>query len=376
MKELQTIAETYRYLTAEGVHMAMATVVRVRGSAYRRPGARMLIAETGRFAGSVSGGCLEEFTMADARDVMRTGKPKLISFDTRLNSRNAIGMGYGCNGLLDVLIEPVHEGSAVMHWLESRLDDQAVAGMATVFACSDGELVKTGARLYRQDNHVESTDISDGDLQRKMLGSLEATMADGVNNTDAIDWKGAKVEVLNEVFQPAVQLLIYGAVFHTMPVKQIAEGLGWNVAVRDDPSTNANLMDFPGAEDLVVDDGTVERTMLHRPSRLAVLFLTHNFMHIIEKLKEILPLHPVYIGILGSRKKTEKILQTLQKEGFSLTDRHRAILHYPVGLDIGGDKPESIALSVAAEIHAAMFGRKGGKLRDRPAVIHPRPTKI
>jgi xanthine/CO dehydrogenase XdhC/CoxF family maturation factor len=146
------------------------------------------------------------------------------------------------------------------------------------------------------------------------------------------------------------------------------------VVIADDLTGNPTPPDFPGAEAVVPDADTLVLNALRYPSKLAVLFLTHNFRYIIDQLKEVLPLQPPYVGILGSRKKTEKILATVEEQGYRFTTRDREVLHYPVGLDIGGDHPESIALSVLAEIHAVLRGRSGASLSQRKDSIHDRTS--
>ena len=108
MKEIKTILEQLKIASETGIKAALATVVNVHGSSYRRSGARMLILENGYWFGSVSGGCLEGDVISKAKTVMESGIAELFKYDTRQNAKNSFGMGYGCNGLLEILIEPIH----------------------------------------------------------------------------------------------------------------------------------------------------------------------------------------------------------------------------------------------------------------------------
>ncbi len=375
MKEIISIVDTYKTLLAKGEKGVVATVVSVRGSAYRRPGARMLISESGHWIGSVSGGCLESSTMQHAREVIKSGEPRLVKFDTRLNSKDAIGMGYGCNGLLEVLIEPLNGAKVpVFEWLEKLPSRNSVGGMATVFKSGEGSVVGPGSGILLSEDGLFNNGVSDKALEDVLKKDLLSVMEDGIGRSKPYTWKGEKIEVLFEVYPPATTLLIFGAVFHAVPIKKMATDLGWDVVIVDDLSGNPTPPDFPGAESVAPQPDGQVHALLRFPSRVAILFLTHNFMYIIDKLGEVLPLAPPYVGILGSRKKTEKILATLEERGYRLTARDRKVLHFPVGLDIGGDRPESIALSILAEIHAVMHGRTGGFLSRRSEAIHERAS--
>ena len=146
MKEIRTIVENLKIANSKGLKAALATVVKVYGSSYRRPGARMLIREDGFWFGSVSGGCLEGDVISKAKEVMKTGKSQLFKYDTRQNAKNAFGMGYVCNGLLEILIEPIdyNENNQSLSILNHLLTVQGLQGLSTIYYSEDDEITTLG----------------------------------------------------------------------------------------------------------------------------------------------------------------------------------------------------------------------------------------
>ena len=376
MKELIQISEAYKEILSQGSEAALATVTRVRGSSYRRPGSRMLISEDARWFGSVSGGCLEGDALQQSLDVIKTKIPRVVKYDTRLNVPGAIGMGYGCNGILEVLIHPIDKGANnPINRLGELLDNNGTSGMATVFQIDGQSDVQIGQYLIEKPGVEAQSDLQDEQLFNEIRKDLKFVMKEGVNDTHTYKRKGAKISVLLESFQPQPRLLIFGAVFHAVHLKRMAEELGWKVMVADDLSGNPTPPDFPGSEELALIADAELADTLKDGNKLAVIFLTHNFMYIGDMLEKVLPSKADYIGILGSRKKTQKILKDLHDRGVKLNSQDQDRLHYPVGLDIGGSEPGSIALAALAEMHAKLHQREGGFLKNRKDLIHDRPSK-
>lgn len=369
MKEIKTILENLEIATIKNIKTALATVVNVHGSSYRGVGARMLIREDGFWFGSVSGGCLEGDVIEKARSVIKSNKAEIFKYDTRQNAKNSFGMGYGCNGLLEVLIEPItnSEQDPAFTMLKEISKESDHQGLSTVFY-SENEEVSIGTRHHSNGR----TYIIKESLDQQIRQDLQLAVKSG--EAKAISYKidGKKVKVLHEIFKPNINILIYGAVFHVVPFLRISNELGYNVHVTDSFEPIQPIWNFPNAEELSLLDLEKTNHLIKTTPNLAVVFLTHNFFYIKEELPKALKSEAPYIGILGSRKKTEKILReaNVTEDNYSTEELNK--IHYPIGLDIGANTPEEIALSIVAEIKTFFSGRSGAPLKNFDGYIHKR----
>lgn len=368
MKEIKTILENIKIASAQKTKTALASVVNVHGSSYRRSGARMLIREDGRWFGSVSGGCLEGDVITKAQKVIKSGKPELFKYDTRQNARNSFGMGYGCNGLLEILIEPISnsEADAAFSILSQIAGEPGLQGLSTIFYSEDENVVPTAIRHHSNGRSY----IMNEELAHLVSQDLKNAVKSNESKTKTYKIEGAKVKVFHEVFQPNIHILIYGAVFHVVPFLRIANELGYNVHVTDSFEPIQPIWNFPNADEIrIIEEEEVNRLIKTTPD-LAVVFLTHNFFYIKEELPKVLRSDASYVGILGSRKKTEKILREAEVNEKNYSDEELAKIHYPIGLDIGANTPEEIALSIVAEIKAFFAQRSGEPLKKFDGYIH------
>jgi len=370
MKEIKNILENIKKATDLKLKTALATVVNVHGSSYRRTGARMLILEDGHWFGSVSGGCLEGDVIERARLVMNTGEKQLFKYDTRQNAENAFGMGYGCNGLLEILIEPItgNKNDLVYQQLLHTAFYSGQQGMATVYCTEDDTVAQLGERLHTSG----LSSISHEDLQAAVESDLMDVIEAGESKNKTYKIGGKKVKVFLEVFTPNINILIFGAVFHVIPLKRIANEIGFNVHVTDSFEPIQPIWNFPYADEIsIIDEGAAKKIIDTTPN-LAVVFLTHNFFYIKDQLPLALKSPAPYVGILGSRKKTQKILREAEINEINYNSEELAKIHYPIGLDIGANTPEEIALSIVAEIRSFFSGRSGEPLRKFEGAIHVR----
>jgi xanthine dehydrogenase accessory factor len=294
--------------------LALATLVAREGSSYRQPGARMLIAADGSFTGSLSGGCLEEGIARTARRVLENGTPERIVIDTRPH--------FGCPGKLHILIEAIDPTLPAR--IESTLRERRSLTLVT------------GPCGTRFDGRADS-----GELLEKVA--------------------------------PPPRLVVVGWTPDIDPVLAFASSLGWerHRVLRDDRM----LPETPSiAGESVVSLASEDFARSFRPDPLtAVLVMTHHLATDLAFLREILPAGYGYLGLLGSRRRRETLLAELGSLGLledpSITDR----FHAPVGLDLGGHHPATIALAIVAEIQAVLAGASGGFLRDRSGTIHSEP---
>ncbi len=368
MKEIKTIIEQLKLASKAGIKTALATVINVHGSSYRRTGARMLIREDGLWFGSVSGGCLEGDVIEKAKTVIKAKQTELFKYDTRQNAKNSFGMGYGCNGLLEILIEPVSfsENDPAFAMLSLVANEGGRQGLSTVFYSEDDQIALPGLRYH---SHGRSYILNE-ELAHMMGADLKGAIESNESKTRTYRIDDKKVKVFHEVFEPNINILIYGAVFHVIPFLRIANELGYNVHVTDSFEPIQPIWNFPHANEIELLESDAVQQLINNTHNLAVVFLTHNFFNIKEELPKALKSEAPYIGILGSRKKTEKILREAEVNDQNYTSDELEKIHYPIGLDIGANTPGEICLSIIAEIKTFFSGRTGQPLQNFDGYIH------
>lgn len=339
MHELHAILDTWRTLDAANRDAVLATVVHVQGSAYRRPGARMLILPDGRRIGSISGGCLEGDVSRKAWWFTEGGKPSVRVYDTSSDEDAVWEFGLGCNGVIQVLLERVESPSC--HQMLTSLDERRETVIATVVRTHGACPHDTGDRIVTEAlrPHIE--------LTRHEHKSRYVFLED--------------CEVFVEYIAPPPKLLIFGAGHDAIPVATFAKQLGWHVTVADGRPAYATTARFPQAD----------RVIVMRPGELPaideetlVVMMTHNYPQDGKLLPGILKARPRYLGMLGPKKRAERLFAEI---GVAMSSVN---VHAPAGLDIGAESAEGIALSIISEIQTELAGRPGMKLRHRRAPIH------
>ena len=325
MNERDAIQKLWHDAQQRGEQAALATVCHVKGSAYRRPGARMLLVADGQSAGIINGGCLDADLWARARQVMALGQPQRVCYDTTSSEDIVWGLGLGCRGVVKILIEPVED----LSWLR---DDVTVAA------------------------------VFEGDSLGTVVLDTDASTPDA--STRVHDFKRECAWV--ETFQSPPPLWIFGAGADAVPLAQMAQTLGWSTRVIDPRAPHPERRPLLPSRHL-----PPERTgELEMSPRAACVLMTHNFLHDADILRAALISPAFYVGVLGPKRRADELFGFLQKQGFVPTDEQRARLHAPIGLDIGAETPEEIALSILAELRAATTKRGGGFLRTRETAIH------
>jgi len=375
MSEIVDVLAAIERLQAEGQRMALATIVAVRGSTYRRPGARLLVPETGELIGNISGGCLENDVADVARVVMEEGQARMVSFDLTADDEAVWGWGLGCNGAIDLFVEPASKAAETAGVLRMALEEQQPIAMITVLD-SSAEGVEWGARLLvRPNGSVESSlgsPVVDAAAREAAAELLEAERSEvRVLSTDAGD-----VRAFVEVLEPPLRLVVLGAGHDAIPLVAVASTLGWQPIVVDDRPQFLNPERYPQAErfiplerpDEVADKAPID-------GRTFVVVMTHNFLRDKDYLRSLLTTDARYIAMLGPGARTKRLLDELRAEGVVVTDDDLARIHGPAGLDLGAEGPEEIASAITAEILAVKRGGPGGALRDRPGPIHARQAR-
>jgi xanthine dehydrogenase accessory factor len=373
MKEQKAIIRAFQQTDLTQRKVALATVVQVRGSSYRSPGARMLITDDGKWVGSISGGCLEGDALRKARQVMKENKPLTVTYDTREDSNQNLGIGLGCNGVIDVLIEPVDKSDEnnPIQLFETLVSSKESVALATIF--SNG--VATGEKLLISGSKEILIPFSNSKMMETVLPDLEATFESKRSEARRYNFEGSILEVFVELIQPSISLMIFGGGFDARPVSQLAKSLGWDVVVTDECVAHIAPVFFPEADKLsLCQRDFIDRDFDITPFTACVL-MSHNYEYDRDVLKKLIPTDTPYIGILGPRKRFDKMVEEFSAQGITLSqgDLHR--IHSPIGLDIGAETPDEIAMSIISEIQSKFNNRSGGFLKYRNTPIHHRDPK-
>ena len=371
MSEIADVLEAIESLSAEGRRMALATIVAVRGSTYRRPGARLLVPEEGAPIGNLSGGCLEGDVADMARVVMEEGRARLAGWDLTADDDDVWGLGLGCNGAIEVFIEPADRAAEVASALRMALQEERPICVVTALESEAPELVAPGARLVvRPEGHVQGS-LGHADADAEAIAVAHELLAE---QRSEIRTLVHGVRAFVEVLEPPLRLLVCGAGHDAIPLVRAAAVIGWNAIVVDDRKVFLASERFPGAAGFVhVEQPELTAKTAPVDERTFAIVMTHNFLRDKEYLRSLLPSPVAYIGVLGPAARTERLLMDLRQEGMQVTEADRARIHGPAGLDLGAEGPEEIAESILAEIVAVKRDRKGGFLKERPGPIHDRP---
>jgi xanthine dehydrogenase accessory factor len=372
MKDFKTIVNEFGKIDFTSRKAALATVVKVRGSSYRSPGARMLITDDGKWIGSISGGCLEGDALRKARQVMMDNKPMTVTYDTREESNQNLGIGLGCNGVIDVLIEPINisQENNPINLFEKFISAKEPLTLGTIFNASSGVGEKIIAHATGEIQNYFSNGVLSNIIKHDLLELFDTKKSEAKTYTTP----DGEVEVFMELVQPSVSLIIFGGGFDARPVSQLAKTLGWDVQVTDECVAHIAPLFFPTADKLsLCHRDFIDRDFEITPFTACVL-MSHNYEYDRDVLKKLIKTETPYIGILGPRKRFDKMLVEFSAQGLPLQaeDIHR--IHSPIGLDIGAETPDEIAISIVAEIQGKFVNRSGGFLKYRNAPIHHRDT--
>lgn len=333
MKEIRLICRALR--EPARLPAVLATLVSVRGSSYRRPGARMLVSADGRRTGAISGGCLEEDIVARTRRVLETGCPELLAYDTSAENDLVWGVGLGCHGVVEVLLERLTDVPPWVLQLEENIRLRRATTLRTLWAT--------------EANHAIGTSLHE---------SAHRVPADACSFV--------------ETLSAPIQLLVFGAGDDARPLARLAHELGWQILAADPRPVYATAVRFPEAQHARVIQPTapLDAQGFTFDDHTVAVVMTHHYVHDLPLLRQLLPLNLPYLGLLGPKARAERILADLAAAGLDVTPEQQERLHAPVGLDLGATTPETVALSIIAEIQSVLAGRSGQPLRDRQKPIH------
>ncbi|HEX8293607.1 MAG TPA: XdhC family protein [Pyrinomonadaceae bacterium] len=379
MNEVRAVVEAFEEANARGERCALATVVSVEGSSYRRPGARMLVCEGGASTGTISAGCLEGDVIEHAKRVIAKGAAKLVEYDTASTGEEmAWGLGLGCNGVVRVLVEPLAPGSSYVEALRRSCGtDAAPLTVATVYQHTppgpSAAGIEAGARLVIGGDGSAGREKLSGEAAALLESEVRALLrGEGISVAHTFDCDGGVVKVFVETLLPPVPLVVFGAGHDALPVVELARGLGWQTEVVDTQARPATRARFAAADKVTLARPEVVAARVTITPRTLALLMSHNYTHDVALLRFLLASPARYIGVMGPRKRTERMLSELAacEDQSRPEETDLARLYAPAGLDIGANAPAEIALSIIAEMRAVLEGRRGGSLRERRGSIH------
>jgi xanthine dehydrogenase accessory factor len=369
---VRDIMSTLQDWWTAGRPLAVATVVDVRKSAPRQPGAAMAVSSDGEVAGSVSGGCVEGAVFQLSQQVLASGVPELAHYG--YSDDEAFAVGLTCGGELDVFVERIDPTATpgFERLLRDIADERPVAVATVIDAPSEpsGSPVR-GARL------VVGPDWSDGTLGTEgldvaVLDDAQGMLEQGRTAERRYGRHGERrlddVRVFISSFAPRPRMFVFGAIDYAAAVASIGHFLGYHVTVCDARATFATSKRFPDADEVIVDWPHRYLQRVAVDQRSAICVLTHDPKFDVPLLEVALRSPASYIGAMGSRRTHDERLQRLRERG--LTDEELARLRSPIGLDLGARTPEETAVSVAAELVAGRWGGSGRPLGDTSGRIH------
>lgn len=353
---VRQIIQTFETWRATGAPIVLATVYETLGSTYSKAGQRILIAANGDYRGLVSGGCLEGDLAERSRAVLATDAPAAVTYDLRDAVDEIFGLGVGCNGLLRVFLQPLQAGRHYQPFaaIADALTGTDGAGVATVVASEDAAFPLGATVVARASSHA-GFDIADAAAAAQLAEQNRAIVDAGGSALVTEE----SVTVLHAPLKPIPKLLVLGAGLDAVPLVAMAAELGWFVTVADHRPAYVARDGFERAlHTLLVDPSALERSLrLHEFD--AIVVMSHHLSTDRKYLAQLADVETGYLGVLGPRARRDRLLDELGDRGAAL----RARLRGPVGLDLGADSPESIALSILAELQITLSGARGQRVR-------------
>jgi xanthine dehydrogenase accessory factor len=356
-RETERLLEAIHKARASGDAAALAMVVRIRGSAYRREGTRMLVRQDRTYECALSGGCLEPAVAEAAARVIASGEPVVLSYD--LANDSVWGLGIGCSGAVDIRIERVEDDAMTNEWL-AILERGEAAVLVTPLAGVSGRMVVRGSREV-------VGGLSDPAIQQEAFRQALERLSGWYPRSGADDVRTA--ELFYEVSTPPPALVVFGAGHDAAPVAHLAWTLGCTVTVVDVREAFLTAERFPGAT-LVHSHFSEFAHKVALDAGSLVLVMNHHLERDRESLRFSLESGAGYIGVLGPRSRYDKLLSGLSRQGYVPDPKHLQAVRSPVGLSLGAETPPEIAVAILAEIVALRRGFAGGFLSGSVGSLH------
>ena len=356
-----------RELRESEIPAVLATITAVHGSSYRRPGAKMLITADGTDIGSVSAGCLEDQILALATDVLAEDAPRIETFDL-MEDDDIWGLGIGCNGIIDVLLEPVDDVHADVS--RALLEDQTV--LTATLLERDGPSSRVEVDIA-EDAIQPAVDAPEWVEHVREMG--EVALSSGQSMTRVVPMENSELSVFFDVIRPPPTLLVLGSGNDVSPVVDLGSSSGFQTVVVGFRGASVTPDQFPRAHRVLTTNPiSIGEAIEITPDTYSVV-MSHNFVDDQLALAALLDSPTPYIGLMGPRERYEELAEALADEGRSIGPEDGARIYAPVGLDLGGGTPYQIALSIVGEVLAVINDQSGGHLAVRDGPIHARPPE-
>jgi xanthine dehydrogenase accessory factor len=366
----RVLTDRLRACRDDGTPAALATVVAVEGSAYRRPGAK-LVATDDEVLGAITAGCLEGPVADLAAAAREEGTVSVETFD--LMDDDEWGLGLGCNGVIDVLVEPVDDS------LDPALAALSAHESTTLLTVvdSDDDAVPVGARSVVVGDTVRDPGDRSSippDAVADLHTAAERAQAEGWNGIVTVDRGAGTLRVFVDGLQPPPELLLFGSQNDVHTVARFAVDAGFRVTVASARGARSSLEQFPFADRVVTTHPSDLADVVEADDQTYAVCMSHNLLDDQLALESLVTETAVpYVGLMGPRERFEEVQDGLAADGVSVSTADLERISTPVGLDLGADGPTGIAMSVVAEVLAVANDASGGRLRDKTGPIHARP---
>lgn len=372
MKEIRSILAAYAEARQSHKKAALVTLVQVEGSSYRRPGARMLVTEDGQMTGAISGGCLEGDALRKALQVLNQQQSRLVTYDTTDEDDATMGVQLGCAGIIQVLMEPIDEQAELnpISLLKQAGSKRQAFVLATGFNLADKKAGQTGTCLLLEENKLLHAGTEDTDLKEKLSASAHAALLEKKSTIATYNLHDQPMTAFIEYVPPPVSLVIIGAGNDVLPLVALAETLGWEITVIDGRPALASKDRFSASCQVFVARPEKVLEQVHIDPQTVFVLMTHNYNYDLAMLKALVNTPVPYIGVLGPKRKLERMLTEIEQAGTALSPDQLSRVYGPMGLDLGAETAEEIALSICAEIKAVLSGKNARFLRDLTNPIH------
>ena len=332
--EILTLLETAQRWHAQGKRLVLTTVVSLEGSSYRRPGVRMLIADSNEMCGAVSGGCVEKEVLYKAQSVFSKGIPKIMSYDGRYR--------LGCEGILYLLIEPLHVSESLAILLES-INSRISFNCVSIYSLSEGEDTSLGSQFI-----IDSVMIP---VQKNYQPSEEIQLC------------------FEQEFPPLFQLYIFGSEHDAVALCRMASEMGWRVTIIAAPDEAKTIDFFPDAYELLTLT-FAEIESYSFDSDTAIVLMSHSFNKDVQYLIALAEVKPIYFGLLGPSKRREQLIHEFLNHKPETTTDFLDQLYGPAGINLGAENAHEISISIIAEILSVTRNQKPSPLREKKGRIH------
>ncbi len=374
MKEIHEILLSFDKAQQQGKKTALVSVVHLDGSSYRRPGARMLINDEGMLTGAISGGCMEGDALRKALLVIAQQNSKLVTYDTTDEEDVSVGVQLGCAGIIQVLFEPINVKSTInpINLLQKAIAKRQKSVLVTLFSTEEKNKPQIGTCLLLEEDNTITGTIPLASIKEPLMSDVIHAMKTQTSSFKKYISEGQAITAFIEFLQPPISLVVVGAGNDAIPLVNMADMIGWEARVVDGRNTHAKPERFASACQVLVSKPENVLEQITIDEQTVFVLLTHNYNYDLAMLKVLLERNVTYIGLLGPKKKLKSMLDELKDTGMEITEKQLNSIYSPVGLEIGAETAEEIALSIISEIKAVFAGKKGMSLRESNDFIHSR----